>query len=80
MKPDFNNKKLLPLLYIAGSFFAARCMLFNMLCPVGCAYLSLSISRHSFWFALFGSVLGVVSQGDNVNMWSYIFALQQPLL
>ncbi len=56
------EKILLTILTIAGSFYEARCMLFGLLCPIGCAYLALMLSKGSFYFALAAAMAGVATR------------------
>lgn len=68
------QKNIYTALYTVGAFFCARCMVFNMLCPVGSAYLALSLGHKRLWLALAAATVGVLSRRKEVYVWGYICA------
>ena len=74
MNLEFREKILLPLLWIGGSFFAARCMVFELLCPVGCAYLALMLTKNRLWPAIGAAAIGVLTRSGDIYIAGYISA------
>lgn len=74
MNGYFREKNFAPILCVIGSFFAARCMVFNMLCPVGCAYLSLMLTQNRLWPALAAALLGIITRRSEIYISGYVFA------
>ena len=72
MKADLHKKYLLPGAYILGSFFAARCMFFNMLCPCGGAYLAFMLGKRSVCLAALSAAIGVVTRNREIYVWGYV--------
>ena len=68
------RKYLYTAAYTAGAFFGARCMVFGMLCPVGSAYLALSVGDKGLWLALPAAALGTLTRHREVYSWGYICA------
>lgn len=68
-------KRLLPLsACVAGAFFAARCTLFGVVCPVGCAYLSLMLTRDRLLPCVVAAVAGILTTSVGAHKYSYIIA------
>ena len=72
MKPNLHKKYLLPAAYVFGAFFAARCMLFDILCPCGGAYLAFMLGHRSLYLAAAASAVGVFTRGADIYVWGYI--------
>lgn len=65
---------LLPLMWIGGSFFAARCMLFDMVCPAGSSYLALMMSQNRLWGAIPAAIAGIITRRGEIDAAGYICA------
>ncbi len=74
MSLDFRDKIFVPLLCIAASFFGARCMLFDLVCPVGCALLALMLTKKRLWPALAAACAGIATRSGDIYIIGYILA------
>lgn len=71
----FKDKILIPLLWTVGSFFAARCMLFDIILPFGTPYCAVTLDGWCFAPVVLSAVLGVVSRAEDMSLLSPLLAL-----